>query len=121
MCILCGRGSAPSADRSTCDCVGAFRTWQPSTNSCVCQAGYFAPVITEDSQTSTQDLDCQPTMRPICPDDQFVSDDNRCELKSICETDAYCNGDGGVYDEDLENCFCDGVSNNPEFYCAAEC
>ena len=27
VCILCGQGSEASEDRSTCNCIGAFRTW----------------------------------------------------------------------------------------------
>ena len=32
ICVLCGRGSTNSEDSKTCKCVGAFRTWQGSTN-----------------------------------------------------------------------------------------
>lgn len=32
VCVLCGQGSEPSEDKSTCNCIGAFRTWQYSTN-----------------------------------------------------------------------------------------
>lgn len=121
VCILCGRGSVASDDKSTCVCNGAYRTWQPSTNTCVCAAGYVDPVITVDTQTSTFDLDCIPIAEPVCPEGQFVNDDNKCVLTTICETSAYCNGEGGFYDATLDNCFCDNVSNNPEFYCDALC
>ena len=121
VCILCGQGSAPSKDRSTCNCLGAFRTWQSSTNSCVCQTGYMAAVITQEQQTSTQNLDCRPLIEPICPDDQFVNNENRCQLKSDCASSAYCNGEGGQYDEELDNCFCNNMPNEPTFFCDAQC
>ncbi len=42
-------------------------------------------------------------------------------LKSACETEEYCNGEGGVYDPELDNCFCDNVESSPVFYCDADC
>lgn len=108
-CVLCGRGSAPSKDRTTCSCVGAFRTWQETTNSCVCQAGYWAPVITEESQTSTQNLDCRPIMKPICPKTQFVNEENKCVEQDSCKDTKNCNGKGGVFDQALGGCFCNNV------------
>lgn len=63
-------------------------------------------MITEESQTSTQDLDCRPIMEPICSSDQFVNEDNKCVPKSSCAD--YCSDGKGVYDSELENCFCNG-------------
>ena len=60
-------------------------------------------------------------MKPSCPTDQFVNDENKCVLKSTCTSKDTCNGEGGVYDESLENCFCDNVAVDPEFYCDAQC
>ena len=87
----------------------------------MCQAGYIEPVITEETQTSTQNLDCRPIVEPLCPAGQFVDVDNKCVPQSACETEDYCNGAGGVYDADLDNCFCDNQENNPEYYCDAQC
>ena len=42
-------------------------------------------------------------------------------MKASCANLSYCNGKGGVYDETLDNCFCDGLNNAPEFYCDANC
>ena len=41
--------------------------------------------------------------------------------KTVCGTAEYCDGEGGTYDESLENCFCNNVATNPEFYCDAQC
>lgn len=49
VCVLCGRGSTHNEDRTSCKCLGAFRTWQESTNACVCKSGYYAPVYTEET------------------------------------------------------------------------
>ena len=48
-------------------------------------------------------------MTPKCPADQFVNEENKCVLQSDCETEKYCNGEGGSYDADLDNCFCNNV------------
>jgi hypothetical protein len=92
-----------------------------STNSCQCQAGYVTAVITEESQTTTQNLDCRPVLSPTCPPEQFVNDDNKCVEKSSCGGAEYCNGEGGTYDETLENCFCNNVATDPAFYCDEAC
>lgn len=45
-------------------------------------------------------------MEPICSSDQFVNEDNKCVPKSSCAD--YCSDGKGVYDSELENCFCNG-------------
>jgi hypothetical protein len=120
MCVLCGRGSTHSPDRTKCQCVGAFRTWQETTKSCVCQSGYFSPVTTEAIQTSTIDLDCQPVLAPICLFNEFVDDDNLCAAKSSCATYYKCS-QGGYYDSGFDACFCNGESSNPDDFCDATC
>jgi len=76
VCILCGRGATNNENRDDCECIGAFRTWQESTNSCVCEKGYFDPTLTEADQTSTADLDCKPIVQPICGINEFINEDN---------------------------------------------
>lgn len=76
------------------------------------------PVITEQVQTSTQDLDCMPVVEPTCPSDQYVNGENKCVAQSDCKSEKYCGGKGGYYDETNSDCFCEGTSD-PGFFCDA--
>jgi len=60
-------------------------------------------------------------IEPICPSDQFVNADNKCVPKSDCSSTDYCNGEGGEYNSDLDDCFCANVDSNPDSYCDADC
>ena len=60
-------------------------------------------------------------VRPYCPDGSFIDDALNCVLETSCQSAVYCNGKGGVYDEDLEGCFCTDAKSDPEAYCDAEC
>ena len=121
VCTICGRGSTNNADRTKCECIGQFRTWQESTNSCVCMKGYSPPFTTEEQQTSTQDLDCIPILTPICLFTEFINEFNECQSKSSCEVDPLCNGLGGVYDEVQERCMCKQISEDPYDFCDVVC
>lgn len=60
-------------------------------------------------------------MLPECTEAQFTDNENKCIDKSSCEGPEYCNGAGGVYDENLGGCFCNDVSNEPDDYCDSAC
>ena len=58
LCYKCGSGAKQSATRTLCECIGKFRSWQISSNECVCRRGFYENEITIANHTSTENLDC---------------------------------------------------------------
>jgi len=54
-CVVCGSGSTNNADFTTCQCNGAFRTWQETTNECVCQTGFTDPTTVDAESNNALD------------------------------------------------------------------
>ena len=124
VCTLCGRGATNNADRTNCECIGAFRTWLAANNQCVCQTGYFDPIPTQADETSAINLDCKPVVAPFCLLTEFVDEFNQCKAKSSCKDKSLCNGQGdklGDFDSNTNNCYCKGATNEPSAYCDSNC
>ena len=46
----------------------------------------------------------------------------KCVSKDVCGTSLYCQGEaGGVYDDLLEGCFCNYLSDDPGSACDDDC
>lgn len=120
-CVVCGSGSTNSEDFSTCTCNGAFRSWQETSNTCVCLPGYVDPVPVTGDTNNALDLDCVPKLNPVCSTQfNFINEFDECVGKNWCDTYYKCPGNS-VYSEDLNNCFCTNVVENPNLYCDATC
>lgn len=110
VCIVCGAGSTNNEDLSTCQCKGLFRSWQETTNSCVCMPGYKDPVATTAESSNVLSLDCIPILIPSCDTStSFVNEFGACVEFSWCTNYYKCKPGQGSFETTLNSCFCKDV------------
>lgn len=87
----------------------------------MCLPGYVDPVPTTGNTNNALDLDCIPKLSPVCNTQfNFINEFSECVAKTWCDTYYKCP-DAGVFEEELNNCFCNNVQGNPSVYCDDAC
>eukprot|EP01135_Chromosphaera_perkinsii_P006890 Nk52_evm45s621 gene=Nk52_evmTU45s621 len=115
-CFPCGSSANSTAGQTKCGCTGAFRVFQPSDGSCVCQPGYMFFNDDGSEGTGNSDIDCQPIVYDRCLDSEARSIyDGTCVDPSsggqYCFSSGVCSDALGVFNPNLGTCDC---SNHTE-------
>jgi hypothetical protein len=116
-CRPCGSSAQSGNGSSTCECVGAFRSFQTSDGACVCEAGY---VFYDDSgaeSTGDSRANCQPLVDERCGSGELRdSATRRClseeEATTFCNV--FCDGSSLGYNTERGVCECSSLTDTDE-------
>jgi hypothetical protein len=117
-CSTCGRASTHNADRTSCECVGAYRVWQPSDSACICKKGYREPTDPPNDIVA-EEMDCEIIVKSVCPDGEHMDETQNCVSDSICADS--CSGSQSSWNSEKQRCICKGVSSDADDSCDSDC
>ena len=113
-CKPCGSSSISNNDRTTCNCIGLFRGYQPSDGSCLCNPGYEYYDSNNNLYFGDSRNDCQIKVLKECGSGMIRGSDGLCkamdndDCANICSNSTTSLGTG-LYDPELGICVCDSI------------